>query len=87
MAKAKAAQIDIVTTTTVPGVRLDLTKAEAQVLYDILARVGGASSGRRGLSDNVMSALLGTGEVRPYSSDDPALFAPRHSSLYFAEGQ
>lgn len=43
------------------GVVLELTQEEADTLFAVLGRVGGAPSTRRGLSDHIFDALYEAG--------------------------
>lgn len=55
---AKASIKDIEVMQRVEGIHLELTKDEAQMLVDILRKVGGhPATSRRGLSDSVREAL------------------------------
>lgn len=61
MASAEKTDIKKIVTTTTPGVVLTLDDEEAQVLADLLAKVSGPTSGRRGVRDRIARAMEDVG--------------------------
>lgn len=61
-------------------IELTLTEEEAQVLQDILNRIGGSPDGVRGLADNIGKALTLQGVLSPgYETEDG------YSAIYFVD--
>ncbi len=82
MAKATALTAPPVVTHVVVGYTLQLDVDEANILHDILSRIGGSPyKSRRGIAGNVLTALQDAG-VEGLGGDD---IETSHRTIYFED--